>query len=94
MRAALGCREWQKRAYSVEFRNLKECLLLWFKEWQNLISLVNKTAKSTSLNTLAIYFTKRALPLLVSSPLAARTPLSFVFAECEASVVEGSDHRL
>ena len=46
------------------------------------------------MNTLATHFAKLAFPILVATPLAAQTPLSDVFAACEASVVEASDHHL
>lgn len=55
---------------------------------------LEKTAKGTNLNTLVTHFAKLAFPILVATPLAAQTPLSDVFAACEASVLEGSDHRL
>lgn len=55
---------------------------------------LEKTAKGTNLNTLVTHFAKVAFPVLVAAPLAAQAPLSDVFAACEASVLEGSDHRL
>ena len=53
-----------------------------------------RAVNGTSMNTLATHFAKLALPVLVSTPLAAETSLSDVFASCQASVVEGSDHHL
>lgn len=46
------------------------------------------------MNTLAVQFAKFAVPCLFATPLAAQTPLSDIFAACEASVIDASDHRL
>lgn len=46
------------------------------------------------MKTLTTHFARLAFLIFVATPLAAQTSLSVVFAACEASVLEGSDHRL
>ncbi|MCP9483936.1 hypothetical protein NNA36_18390 [Shimia sp. CNT1-13L.2] len=53
-----------------------------------------KPAICSQRKTTTAGFAKMALIVLAAQPLAAQTPLSTVFSACEASVVEGSDHRL